>query len=156
MAKLLKLANAQYPITAVFDFSATDTMVNTSGAEVAFGKTTSGTNTTYDIFTPPPNAVVVGGRVIVVTAFNSSGGNTVDVGDSDDLDRYTEAAAINMADPDAPATGFDMLGDGKVYAGNQNIRLTITNTTDDATAGRVIVAVDMVIPGRANENLKTT
>lgn len=155
MATLTKLPNAQTVLSAVFDFSYNDTMVNTSGDSVALGELTSGSNTVFDIITLPPNAVVIGGRVIVVTAFNSTA-NTIDIGDSDDTDRYTETGAIDLQDPDAPATGFDMLGDGKVYAGNQNIRLTLSNTVSAATAGRAIVVVNYVVSGRATENVKTT
>src|SRR4051812_641394 len=104
--KQLKAPAAQYPLTVVFDINATDTMVNASSAEVAFGKTTSAANTTYDLFTFPPNSVVISGRVIVLTAFAASTVSTVDLGDSDDLDRYTETAAIDLADADAPASGF--------------------------------------------------
>lgn len=156
MAKLTKLPNAQTVLSVVFDFNYSDTMVNTSGNEVMFGKLTSAANTTYDIATLPPGSVVVGGRVIVVTPFATSSANTVDVGDSDDLDRYTETGAIDLQDADAAASGFDMLGDGKVYTNGGNIRLTITNGTADATAGRAIVVVNFVVPGRASENLKTT
>ena len=156
MTALKKQPGAQYPLSLVFDYSFDDTMYNTSGTSVAMGVLTSGSNTVFDIGTMPPNSVVVGGRVIVVTAFATSSANTVDVGDSDDTDRYTETGAINLQDPDAPVTGFDLLGDGKVYDGSQSIRLTISNATADATAGRAIVVVNFVILGRQNENLKTT
>jgi hypothetical protein len=79
----------------------------------------------------------------------------MDVGDSDDPNRYTETAPVNLKDADAPQTGFDMLGDHKAYSGSQAIRMTLLN--DGAmTAGDIIVAIVMVVPGRANENLKTT
>jgi hypothetical protein len=154
MSALLKQTTIQYPMAMVFEFNGTDTMVNTSGNSVAIGVTTSGSNTVFDIGYPPPGAVVVGGRVIVLTAFDSTA-NTLDVGDSDDPDRYTETGAIDLQDADAPVTGFDMLGDGKSYSGSQAIRLTFSNTVTDATAGRAIVVVQFVVPGRANENLRT-
>lgn len=156
MAKLLKKPNAQTVLSIAFEWNYNDTMVNTSGNEVAMGVLTSGSNTVFDIATMPPNSVVVGGRVVVLTAFATSSANTVDVGDSDDTDRYTETGAIDLQDPDAPASGFDLLGDGKIYAGNQNLRLTISNATASATAGRAVVIVNFVILGRASENLKTT
>lgn len=151
MAKLSKLPNAQTPIVGVFTFNMTDTMVNTSGDEVAFGADAA---TVFDIMTPPPGAIVVGGVVKVETAVTGST-STMDLGDSDDTDRYTETAATNLADPDAPATDFDMLGEHKVYAGNQAIRMTIANGAE-VTVGKVHVVISMVIPGRATENLKTT
>lgn len=155
MAKVFKQPNAQTVLSIAFNVNATDTMDNTSGSEVAFGAITSGSNTTFDIATMPPNSVVVGGRVAVLTAFNSTV-NTVDVGDSDDPDRYTETGAIDLQDADAPASGFEMLGDGKIYSGNQAIRLTFNNTVAAATAGRALVVVNFVIVGRASENIKTT
>lgn len=155
MAKVTKAYGAQWTLCVPFNINATDTMVNTSAAEVAFGAVTSAGNTTFDIFTMPPNSFVIGGRVIVGTAFNSTA-NSVDVGDSDDPDRYTETAAIDLQDVDAPAAGFEMLGDGKIYDGAQAIRLTLTNTVGAATAGRCIVVIEFAILNRVNENLKTT
>lgn len=154
MAKLLKLPNAQWPISAVFAFSWDDTMVNINGDELALGAEDADL-TTFDIFTPPPGAIVKSGRVIVVTAFDSTA-NTLDVGDATDPNRYTETAPIDLKDPDAPASGFDLLGDGYVYNGQEAVRATILNTVSAATAGKAIIVVDMVVPGRANENLKTT
>lgn len=151
MSKLTKLRSAQTVLAAAFQFAAADTMVNTAGAETAFGL--SGT-TKYDIITMPPNSVVIGGRVIVKT-IASGGTSTIDIGDSDDENRYTETAPINLADADAPATGFDMLGDGKQYTGNQAIRITIANGAT-ITATDAIVVVNYVVPGRSSENVKTT
>lgn len=151
MAVLTKLHGAQYPLTALFTFNAADSMTNTGAASKTFGDATPGA---FDIFYPPPGAMVIGGRVIIetVAAGNTS---TVDVGDSDDTDRYTEANPIDLADPDAPASGFDMLGDGKVYDGSQAIRLTFANG-GAVTATKAHVIISMVMVGRSNENLKTT
>ena len=156
MSLRTRVNGAQYPLSVAFDFTYDDTMANTSGTAVAFGELTSGSNTVFDLFYPPPGAVVVGGRVIVATAFATSSANTVDIGDSDDTDRYTETGAINLQDADAPVTGFDLLGDGKIYDGSQAVRLTFSNATAAATAGRAVIVVEMVVPGRQNENLKTS
>lgn len=151
MAKLLKLRSAQTVLAAVFPFTAADTMVNTAGSEVAFGA--SGTNK-FDVITMPPASVVVGGRVIVKTAASGST-STLDIGDSDDEDRYTETAPIDLADPDAPASGFEMLGDGKQYSGSQALRLTVVNG-GAVTATDAVVVVNYIVVGRASENVKTT
>jgi len=151
MANLTKLRGAQYPLTTVFTFNASDTMDNTSDVSKTFGDATPGA---FDIFYPPPGAMVIGGRVIVETAA-ADNTSTVDIGDSDDADRYTETAAINLADPDAPASGFEMLGDGKIYDGSQAIRLTFANG-GAVTATKAHVVITMVMTGRQNENLKTT
>jgi hypothetical protein len=126
-------------------------MVNTSAAETAFG---AAAGTVFDIFYPPPGAIVIDGAVRIETAVTGNT-STVDIGDSDDTDRYTEAGAVDLTDPDAPDSGFDQLGDHKVYDGSQAIRLTIANG-GLVTVGRIHIVVEMVIPGRANENLKTT
>lgn len=151
MSVLKKLPNAQYPIVGVFSFNFDDTMLNTSSVSTAFG---AASGTVFDVMTPPPGAIVIGGvvKVETVAAGNTS---TVDVGDSDDADRYTETNPVDLADADAPFTAFDMLGDHKVYDGSQKIRITITNG-GALTALKAHIIVQMVIPGRANENLKTT
>ncbi len=154
MAKILKSAAAQYPLVVHFPINYNDTMVNIDGTELAFGADDAVT-TTFDIFNPPPGSMVIGGRVIVETVVGGSSTATMDVGDADDPNRYTEAAAINLKDADAPASGFDLAGDGKVYDGSEKIRITILN--DGAqTSGKYHVVVSMVVNGRQNENLKTT
>ena len=151
MALLTKVAGAQYPLSVVFSFNWDDTMLNTSSAATAFG---AATGTTFDIFYPPPGAIVIGG-VVKVETLAAGSTSTVDIGDSDDTDRYTETGAIDLTDADAPASGFEQLGDHKVYSGAQAIRLTIANG-GALTAGKAHVVVNMIVPGRVNENLKTT
>lgn len=151
MALLKKLASAQTVLSAVFTFNFDDTMLNTSAAATAFG---AATGTTFDVFTLPPGAIVINGAVRVETAAVGST-STIDIGDSDDTDRYTETNPVDLADPDAPTTGFDQLGDHKVYSGNQAIRLTIANG-GALTALKAHVVVNFIVPGRASENIKTT
>jgi len=154
MATLKKLPNAQYVLAGVFEWNYDDTMANISGTELAMGADDAAT-TTFDVMTPPPGAVVVGGNIKNITVAATSTTSTAIVGDSDDPNRYTEAATHDLKDADAPATVFDMLGDHKSYDGSQAIRLTILS--DGAqTAGKFVLTVLMVVPGRANENLKTT
>lgn len=151
MAALGIVTTAQYPLSVVFTAGPTDTMTNTTPtAGKTFIEATPGA---FDIFYPPPGAIVVGGGVKVET-IAAGDTSTVDVGDSDDTDRYTEAAAVNLADADAPWSGFDMLGDHKVYDGTQAIRITMANG-GAITALKFHVIVNMIVPGRANENLKT-
>lgn len=151
MAVKKKLPNAQTVLSAVFTFSFDDTMLNTSAASTAFG---AASGTTFDIFTLPPGAIVIGGAVKIETAFAGST-STIDIGDSDDPDRYTETAPVDLTDVDAPATGFDMLGDHKVYNGSQALRITIANG-GALSAGKAHVIVNFIVPGRSSENIKTT
>lgn len=151
MATLTKLVGAQYPLVAVFTFNWNDAFTNVAGSSTTFGAAAPGA---FDFITMPPGSMVIGGRVLVETA---AAGNTstVDIGDSDDPDRYTETAAIDLADPDAPASGFEMLGDGKVYDGTQALRLTFANG-GALSAGKAHVIVTFIMTGRINENVKTT
>lgn len=151
MALKTKLPNAQTVLSAVFTFNWDDTFVNNAGTLTTFGAAAPGA---FDFFTPPPGAIVIGGAVKVETA---AAGNTstVIVGDSDDTNRYTETGAIDLADPDAPATGFDMLGDHKVYNGAQAVSMTLANG-GALSAGKIHIVVNFIVPGRASENLKTT
>lgn len=154
MALITKLRNAQTVLAAVFEFNWNDTMVNTSGTTVDLGAVTAGS--TFNIITPPVNAIVVGGTVKNITPWVGPTACTIDIGDSDDTNRYTETAAIDRKDPDAPATGFDMLGDHKQYSGSQAISMTLINSVAVATAGKTLVTINFVVPGRASENVKTT
>ena len=154
MAALNKVSAAQYPLVVPFEWNFDDTMENTTGNSVAMGVLTSGSNTVFDIFYPPPNSYLLSGKCTVLTAFATSTANTVDIGDSDDTDRYTEAGAIDLQDVDGAATVIDFLGDGKLYNGSQAIRLTISNATGAATAGRAIITLTLAVLGRANENLR--
>lgn len=156
MALLKKLPGVQTVLSAVIDMNFDDTMANLAGTAVAIGLLTSGTNTSFAVWTPPPNAVIVGGRVTVLTAFATSSANTLDIGDSDDTDRYTETGAIDLQDVDAPVTGVDLLGNGKIYTGAQNIEFLFSNGTASATAGRVVVNLNYIVLNRITENIKTT
>lgn len=147
---LKKLPNAQYPIVGIFSFNFDDTMVNVAGVSKTFGDAAPGS---FDIMTPPPGSIVIGGSVKVETpaAGNTS---TVDVGDSDDTDRYTETAPVDLAVADAPFTAFDMLGNHKVYNGSQAIRITLANG-GALSALKAHIVIILATPGKANENLKT-
>lgn len=152
MAKLLKLPNAQYAVTAVFEANFDDTMVNINGDEFAIGAEDADL-TTFDIFTPLPGSIVIGGWIQPITAFDSTA-NTLDLGDSDDPNRYTPVI-VDLQDIQA-AVALSVVGaNTKVYDGSQAVRATILNTVAAATAGKFIVAVTLVAPGRAHENLKT-
>jgi hypothetical protein len=152
MAKLLKLPNAQYLTTAVFEANFDDTMVNINGLEFAIGAEDADL-TTFDILTPLPGSIVVGGYIQNITVFDSTA-NTLDLGDSDDTQRYT--LTIHDLQSLTAHTVLTVVGaNSKVYDGSQAIRATILNTVAAATAGKFIITVNMIVPGRAHENLKT-
>ena len=148
MAKLIAARGAQYVMEAEFTFNFDDTMVPASGGtaiagttEVDFGKTNIAA-TQFNIINLPEGAVLIGGELVVETAFDTAA-YAVIIGDADSTNRYLttadrKAAARTVLVP----TGYRSTG--------QNIQIGITNT-DVCTAGKATVRVQYVIPGRQNE-----
>lgn len=141
MSKLLAARTAQYVMEAEFVFNFDDTMVNTSGAEVDFGKTNIAT-TAVDIINLPAGAVVVGGSVTTDTAFSAATYN-VSIGDSGNATRYLGATDRKGAGT-TPLVLTGYRGDG------ENVRLTFT-AGGVCTTGKMTVRVLYITTGRANE-----
>lgn len=140
MAKLIASRTAQYPLVAEFTFNFDDTMADKDGATKDFGKVDLAG--VFDVIPLPPGAIVIGGEVVVATAFDTAGFD-VKVGDSADDDRYLTSTDVKSAGrtPLVP-TGF-------VGAG-QNIRVTFASD-DVCTAGKATVRVMYVVDKRAQE-----
>lgn len=143
MAKLIASRTAQYPLVAEFTFNFDDTMVNTAGATVDFGKVNlGGAAGSFVVIPLPPGAVVVGGELVTSTAFDTAGFD-VKVGDADDDDRY-------LASTDAKAAGRVALVPTGYAGTGQNVVLNFSS--DDAcTAGKMTLRVMYVVGGRTSE-----
>ncbi len=141
MAKLIASRTAQYPLVAEFTFNFDDTMVNTSGATVDFGKTNTAA-TTVEVIPLPPGAVVTGGSVDTLTAFDAATFN-VTVGDADSADRY-------LASVDRKGVGRSALVPTGHRGTGKNIRLVFT-AADVCTTGKMTVRVEYVVADRMNE-----
>jgi hypothetical protein len=92
----------------------------------------------------PSGAVVIGGSVVVKTAFNTATSATLKVGDKVDAGRYT-AAAVDLKT--AALTALTLTG----YKHNvgESLQVTLTETGAAATAGKVRVQVTYYVEGRA-------
>lgn len=141
MAKLIASRTAQYPLVAEFTFNFDDTMVNTSGATVDFGKTNTA-STVVEVIPLPPGAVVIGGSVDTLTAFDAATFN-VSVGDSGSATRYLGAT-------DKKGTGTTALVPTGYRGTGENVRVTFV-PADACTTGKMTVRVQYVIEGRSNE-----
>lgn len=140
MAKLIASRTAQYPLVAEFVFNFDDTMADKDGVVKDFGKVSLAG--VFDIIPLPPGATVIGGEVIVHTAFDTAGFDVM-IGDSADEDRYLASTDVKSAGRTALVpTGF-------VGAG-QNVRLTFASD-DVCTAGKMTVRVMYVVDKRAQE-----
>lgn len=141
MSKLIASRTAQYVMEAEFVLNFDDTMVNTSGVEVDFGKTNTAA-TSVDIINLPAGAVVVGGSVTTDTAFDAATFN-VTVGDSGSATRY-------LGTTDKKAAGLTELVPTGYRGDGENLRLTFT-AADVCTTGKMTVRVEYITTGRANE-----
>lgn len=144
MAKLIASRTAQYPLMQEFTFNFDDTATDTvAGTLKTFGST-FGQSLVFDAMPLPPGATVVGGEVIVETAYATSTAATISVGDSASATRHASAVDLKTAARTAlTLTGFRGAG--------ENIRLAVNSTVANATAGKATVRLLYTIQGRSNE-----
>lgn len=141
MSKLIATRGAQYPLVAEFTFLFGDTMTDTAGVLKDFK--TVGT-TVVDAINLPTGAIVIGGEVVTETAVTGATAYNVSVGDSASATRYLGATDRLAAGRTALVpTGYVGLG--------EQIRVTVTPTVADATAGKVTVRVQYIVRNRVNE-----
>lgn len=142
MALLKATRNAQWPLMAEFTFNFDDTMVDINGVTKNFK--TFGGNPVVDAINLPANATVIGGELVVETAYTGTTVATVSIGDSASATRYGSTVNLMSAARTAlTLTGFRGAG--------ENLRLTFNLTVADATAGKATVRVLYTIQGRSNE-----
>lgn len=144
MAKLIASRGAQYPLVAELVLNmATDSVVDING--VTRDLKTFGTAIVFDAILLPPKAVVLSGEVTTEVAVSGSTAVNVIVGDSAVANRY-------LASTDKVAAGRTALvPTGYVGLGEQ-IRVSITPTVADATAGTISIRVAYAIRDRINES----
>jgi hypothetical protein len=89
----------------------------------------------------PPGAVVVGGGVQLVTTFNDSGTDLLDVGVTADADEFASALVVSVTAPLYIA--FDELATNNSYTatGELTVTATYTGANSDSTAGSADVIV---------------
>lgn len=94
----------------------------------------------------PVNSRVIGGELVIYTAFNSGTSDTGTVGDGDTADRY--ASGVDMA-----ATGRTALTPtAHKYTGKDSVDLTWTGVDAAPTQGEGELIVHYVMDDRAIEN----
>lgn len=134
---------AQRVLVADFTWNFDDTMVNTVGNTVDFGKVNlGGAAGKFDVINLPRGAVVIGGHLVVETAFDTAGYD-ITVGDSSVENRY-------LASTDVKATGVTALVPTGYHGTGQNIRITMSSD-DVCTTGKATLRVEYMIDDRADE-----
>lgn len=142
MAKLTKSRQAQTVLAQEYVFSFGDTVTDVNGAGKDFK--TFGGNPVFEMFTLPQGAVVLGGDVIVETAYVGPTAATLSLGDSASATKY--ANAVNLL-----AAGRTALTVPASVTGGLDARGALTLTVANATAGKVRVRIEYTIEGRGNE-----
>lgn len=91
----------------------------------------------------PGGAIVTGGAVTVITAFNSVTSDVLDVGDSGSANRYLNDANLKVVGrtPLVP-TGF-------VTANVSDVSVTWVGVGGGTTVGKVRLEVEYIVSGRA-------
>lgn len=143
MAKLIKARSAQTVLEVEFKFNFDDTMVNTAGNEVDFGKVNAGGAAgIFEVAPLPVGAVVVGGSVDRSVAFDTAGYDVL-VGDADVADRY-------LTSTDLKAVGSQALVPTGFISTGKPIRFKFSSD-DVCTTGVCTVRVQYVIENRVSE-----
>lgn len=141
MSKLIATRGAQQVLSAVFTFNFDDTMKDVNGVLKDFK--TVGANV-FDAINLPQGAIVVGGDVVTETAVSGSTAYNIKVGDSASDNRYLGTTdKVGAGRTALVPTGYVGLG--------EQLRVTVTPTVADATAGKVSVRVEFVIRNRVTE-----
>lgn len=161
--KKLASRTAQFPLIAEFNFQWNDWVIDsvdltkkTLGSTIALsvdpnevGLTGPVANTiTFDCIPLPPGAVIVGGEVIVETAYAGSTAATISLGIAGTLTGLANAVDLKTAAKTVlTATGVAAL----LANAGQNLRATIAYTVANATAGKVRVRVQYTVDNRTSE-----
>lgn len=98
--------------------------------------------TAVEAINMPAGAIVVGGRLVITTAFNSGTSDTIAVGDG--TNAYLAATSV-------AATGSTELAGGLPYSASDTVDLTWDGTGAVPTAGAGKLIVEYVVSGRACE-----
>lgn len=141
MSALKATRTAQCPLVAVFEWNFDDTMLNTSGVSKNFGS--SDLAMVADVINLPVNSQVIGGELVVLTAFDTAGYDVM-VGDATDPDRYLASTDVKSAGRTA------LVPTGYVNTAGENLRLTIASD-DVCTAGKARLTLQYVIDGRVSD-----
>lgn len=161
--KKLASRTAQYPLYADFTFSFNEWVVDSvDGVKKTFGSTVANsvdplekglnaaTGVVFDAIPLPVGAVIVGGELIVESAFVGVGaGATLTLGVEGAPAAYLASYDLDAAVANARTPL--LLTSVLASVGGKNVRLTTAGLTATATAGKVRVRVQYTIDGRTSE-----
>lgn len=145
MTKLAASRTAQYLLAAEFAFNYNDTATDSvSGALKTFGSAFADA-IVFDAVPLPYGAVITGGELIVETAGVGPTAYNITIGSASDADDILASTSLLAAG----RTAFTGLGLG--HNAGDNVRIAITATVANATAGRFRVRLQYTIDNRSCE-----
>lgn len=96
----------------------------------------------------PVGAIVTGGAVVALTAFNSGTSDAIVVGDATTANRYLTSTSVAAAGRTALVpTGFT------TTATQRNVNVTWTAVGTAATAGKIRLEVEYIVDGREEHTI---
>jgi hypothetical protein len=163
MAKKQASRTGQYPLVQSFDFEWNDWVVDsadgtkkTLGSTVALSKdptesalTGPVANTiTFDCIGLPPGAQLVGGDLVIETAWAGSTAATITLGIAGTLTNILGSTSLMASANTRTALLLTSALTGNAGA---NVRATIAYTVANATAGKARIRLMYTVDGRSNE-----
>jgi hypothetical protein len=118
--------------------------VNSDGIKAGTGSSLSGI--AFNLFELPAGAIVLGGDIKVLTAFNSGTSDVISIGDSGSATRYASSQSI------ASAARTALTVPARQTASTEKVLATWTGVGTAPTAGLAHISLQYIIPGRAVEN----
>lgn len=147
MAKLHATRGAQYVMSSEFIFNYNDTMVDINGVTKTFGSV-FGDGGTFDIINLPPGAQIVGGDIVVETQGVGPTAYTINLGTSGGAAIYLSAFDLKSA---ANTRSALLLTTALGSNTGLNLRMAVTSTVANASAGKFRITVLWKMDGRQNE-----
>jgi hypothetical protein len=164
MSSLKASRTAQYPLVASFDFSWNDWVVDSvDGTKKTLGSTPAlskdptepalngpvANTITFDCIPLPAGAQIIGGELVIETAYAGSTAATITLGVAGALTGLLGStslmAAANTRTPLLLTTALQS------NAAGANVRATIAYTVANATAGKARLRLQYVVDGRSQE-----
>lgn len=120
-------------------------VISTSPVTLSFDTLSSDAAVAEAVIDLPANAIVVGGELIVDTAFDSTTSDVLDIGDGVDDDEYT-SSQIDLQT--AGRTALTLTGYKYTTPDTIDVEWT-AGSTGTATAGSARLIVQYIVDGRA-------
>lgn len=133
-------------LTALTDTPGVSDIGDANSKGIADGSGSSLSGVAFNLFELPAGAVVIGGDIKVLTAFNSATSDVLSIGDASSATRYLSAQSI------AAAARTALTVPARQVTATEKVTATWTGVGAAPSAGLVHVTLQYIVPGRAVEN----